>query len=205
MSGLFEILATVVIEFTASPHSAFVGDFVRLWSLHHMRPFALAAMEGINNRNVSLAVRNDCSHPSHSNSFSQSDASRVPAASACVMGLFPSGETTCDKVAICCNPLWRTLLRLWARMSGRLPEAESRWYGALGEATAAVSCADREEECGVLVLRETDSAHVPPAPRARPPVAPRNPPRGETSPRSCRSTRSVGGGDSSLAHSVALK
>ena len=130
MSGLFEILATVVIEFTASPHSAFVGDFVRLWSLHHMRPFALAAMEGINNRNVSLAVRNDCSYPSHSNSFSQSDASRVPAASACVMGLFPSGETTCDKVAIGWNPLWRTLLRLWARMSGRLCHRNSSQHKA---------------------------------------------------------------------------
>ena len=81
MSGLFEILATVVIEFTASPHSAFIGDFVRLWSLHHMRPFALAAMEGINNRNVSLAVRNDCSYPSHSNSMSRSDATVLAAAS----------------------------------------------------------------------------------------------------------------------------
>lgn len=120
-----EIVATVVVKFTASPHSVFVGDCVRLWPSHYGRPFALAALEGINYRSVSLAVGNDGSHPSHSNSLSQSDASRVPAASACVMGLFPSGETTCDKVVIGWNPLWRTLLRLWAQMSGRLRHGNS--------------------------------------------------------------------------------
>jgi hypothetical protein len=125
-----EIVAKVVVKFTASPHGVFVGDCVRLWPSHYGRPFALAALEGINYRSVNLAVGNDGSHPSHSNSLSQSYASRVPAASPCVMGLFSSGETTCDKVAIGWNPLWRTLLRLWARMSGRLCHRNSSQHKA---------------------------------------------------------------------------
>jgi hypothetical protein len=125
-----EIVATMVVKFTASPHGVFVRDCVRLWPSHYGRPFALAALEGINYRSVNLAVGNDGSHPSHSNSLSQSYASRVPAASPCVMGLFSSGETTCDKVAIGWNPLWRTLLRLWARMSGRLCHRNSSQHKA---------------------------------------------------------------------------
>ncbi len=80
-----EILATVVVKFTASPHSVFVGDRVRLWPSHYIRPFALGALEGIDYRGINLAVGNDGSHPSHSNSFSRSDASRVPAPRACVI------------------------------------------------------------------------------------------------------------------------
>jgi hypothetical protein len=60
-----EILTTVVVEFTASPRSVLVGDYVTLWPSHHIRPFALAALEGINERSAGLAVRNNYSHPSH--------------------------------------------------------------------------------------------------------------------------------------------
>lgn len=64
-----EILATVVVKLTASPHGVFVGDFVRLWPSHSIRPFTLAALEGINFRSVNLAVRNDRSRPWHGTSL----------------------------------------------------------------------------------------------------------------------------------------
>jgi hypothetical protein len=57
----------VVVKFPASPRSVFVGDCIRLWRSHRIRPLAFAAMEGVNNRSINIAVGNHCS-PSHSDS-----------------------------------------------------------------------------------------------------------------------------------------
>lgn len=83
LSGLyFEILAVVVVKFMASPRGVWVGDCVRLWPSHDIRPFALAALEGINDGSLIFGVRNNCSHSSHNFTLA-AVCRRVTAASTC--------------------------------------------------------------------------------------------------------------------------
>jgi hypothetical protein len=60
-----EILAEVIVKFTAGPRSVSVWNCVRLWPSHYIPPLALAALEGINDGRLVVTVKNEGTHPRH--------------------------------------------------------------------------------------------------------------------------------------------